>query len=290
MSVLTKVLGDPNAREVKRHLERVTDVNELEPLIKQVEAMLIKQRPNIKSFHEDNGQDLLASGEVDVVMEYNGDIAQVMAEDDDLNFVVPKEGAMKQSDTLAIPKGAPHPENALKFINFILDAKVGAEISETIKYPSPNAAAVAQTSAARLDPEKVREVLQRQAEILATGTEAPYPATTIATTLAMPTMNLCMTILHALLRCGNDEMAHLSVSLRNRRPDGGGAFNALPPIARLTLAVRLGAQGVLLALHLIAAEVTVDRRRPPLTLRHCLALATAGALNTLLLDRHISPF
>ena len=59
-------------------------------------------------------------------MEYNGDIAQVMAEDDDLNFVVPKEGAMKQSDTLAIPKGAPHPENALKFINFILDAKVGA--------------------------------------------------------------------------------------------------------------------------------------------------------------------
>ncbi|HSO93763.1 MAG TPA: preprotein translocase subunit SecA [Candidatus Dormibacteraeota bacterium] len=36
MSVLTKVLGDPNAREVKRHLERVADVNELEPLIKQL--------------------------------------------------------------------------------------------------------------------------------------------------------------------------------------------------------------------------------------------------------------
>jgi spermidine/putrescine transport system substrate-binding protein len=112
-------------------------------LIKQAEAMLIKQKPNIKSFHEDNGQDLLLSGEVDVVMEYNGDIAQVMTEDDDLNFVVPKEGAMRQQDTLAIPKGAPHPENALKFINHILDAKVGAEISTTIKYPSPNAAAVA---------------------------------------------------------------------------------------------------------------------------------------------------
>jgi spermidine/putrescine transport system substrate-binding protein len=112
-------------------------------LIKQAEALLIKQKPNIKSFHEDNGQDLLLSGEVDVVMEYNGDIAQVMTEDDDLNFVVPKEGAMRQQDTLAIPKGAPHPENALKFINHILDAKVGAEISTTIKYPSPNAAAVA---------------------------------------------------------------------------------------------------------------------------------------------------
>ena len=112
-------------------------------LIKKAEAILTKQKPNIKSFHEDNGQDLLLSGEVDVVMEYNGDIAQVMIEDDDLNFVVPKEGAMKQSDTLAIPKGAPHPENATEFINFIFDPKVGAEISKTIKYPSPNAAAVA---------------------------------------------------------------------------------------------------------------------------------------------------
>ena len=139
-------------------------INDTSPeLIKQAEAMLIKQKPNIKSFHEDNGQDLLASGEVDVVMEYNGDIAQVMAEDDDLDFVVPKEGAMKQSDTLAIPKGAPHPDNALKFINFILDAKVGAEISKTIKYPSPNAAAVALMPASYRD----NPVIFPPAEIMA---------------------------------------------------------------------------------------------------------------------------
>jgi spermidine/putrescine transport system substrate-binding protein len=112
-------------------------------LIKKVEEMLIKQKPNIKAFHEDNGQDLLLSGEVDLVMEYNGDIAQIMSEDADIGFVVPKEGALKQSDTLAIPKGAPHPENAHKFINFLLDANVGAEIFKTIKYPSPNAAAKA---------------------------------------------------------------------------------------------------------------------------------------------------
>ena len=60
-------------------------------LIKKVEEMLKKQKDNIKVFHEDNGQDLLLSGEVDVVMEYNGDIAQIMAEDDDIAFVVPKE-------------------------------------------------------------------------------------------------------------------------------------------------------------------------------------------------------
>jgi preprotein translocase subunit SecA len=36
MSVLTKVLGDPNAREVKRHLERVADINELETLLEKL--------------------------------------------------------------------------------------------------------------------------------------------------------------------------------------------------------------------------------------------------------------
>jgi spermidine/putrescine transport system substrate-binding protein len=119
-------------------------LNDASPeLLNQAEAMLAKQKPYIKTFHEDNGQDLLLSGEVDLAMEYNGDIAQIMTEDDDIDFVVPKEGAMRQQDTLAIPKGAPHPENALKFINFIFEPEVGAGITKTILYPSPNAAAVA---------------------------------------------------------------------------------------------------------------------------------------------------
>lgn len=114
-----------------------------QPTIDQVRDMLIRQKPNIKTFHEDNGQDLLLAGDVDIVMEYNGDIAQVMQEDPDLGFVIPKEGGLINSDTLVIPKGAPRPDNAHKFINFLLDAQVGKGISETILYPTPNAAAKA---------------------------------------------------------------------------------------------------------------------------------------------------
>jgi spermidine/putrescine transport system substrate-binding protein len=110
---------------------------------KEIEQMLIRQKPNIKVFHEDNGQDLLLSGEVDVVLEYNGDIAQIMEEDKDIGFVVPKEGSMLNSDCLCIPKGAPHPDNAHKFINNLMDATVGQKIYDAIKYPSPNAAAKA---------------------------------------------------------------------------------------------------------------------------------------------------
>jgi len=119
-------------------------VNSLTPDdLKTIEAMLIKQKPFIKAFHEDNGQDLLLSGEVDLVLEYNGDIAQIMAEDDDIGFVVPKEGSQLNSDNLCIPKGAPHPENAHAFINYLLDAEAGKKITETILYPTPNDAAKA---------------------------------------------------------------------------------------------------------------------------------------------------
>ncbi len=113
------------------------------PMIDRIAEMYIRQKPNIKIFHNDEGQDLLLSGDIDIVMEYNGDIAQVMAEDPDLDFVVPREGTLLNSDCLCIPKGAPRPDNAHRFINFVLDAKNGAEISNTILYPTPNAAALA---------------------------------------------------------------------------------------------------------------------------------------------------
>ncbi len=119
-------------------------VNDATPeLIKQVEDMLIKQKANIKNFHEDNGQDLLMSKEVDIVLEYNGDIAQKETEDPDLAFVVPKEGSLLNSDCMCIPTGAPNPNNAHAFINFLLDGQNGANITKTILYPTPNAAAKA---------------------------------------------------------------------------------------------------------------------------------------------------
>jgi spermidine/putrescine transport system substrate-binding protein len=119
-------------------------INAMTPaLIAQIEPLLIKQKANIKSFHEDNGQELLLSGEVDLVLEFNGDIAQVMKEDNDIGFVIPKEGSQLNADNLAIPKGAPHPKNAHAFINFMLDAEVGKGITEKILFPTPNAAAKA---------------------------------------------------------------------------------------------------------------------------------------------------
>jgi spermidine/putrescine transport system substrate-binding protein len=109
--------------------------------LKKVEDLLIAQKKNIKVFAPDNGQDLLASGEVVACQEWNGDIAQVMVEDKDLDYVVPKEGGSVWEDTWAIPTGVGHPENAHAFLNFILDAENGKKIATTVQYATPNAAA-----------------------------------------------------------------------------------------------------------------------------------------------------
>jgi len=114
-----------------------------EASLKRVEELLIKQKPNVAVFHEDNGQDLLLAGDVDIVIEYNGDIAQAMRDDKDIDFVIPKQGSQLNSDCLCIPKGAPNADLAHDFINYLLDAQAGAKIAETIQYPTPNAAAKA---------------------------------------------------------------------------------------------------------------------------------------------------
>ena len=119
--------------------------------IKQVEDLLIANKRHIKVFAPDTGQDLLIAGEVDLCQEWNGDILQVMEEDDDIAYAAPKEGTLLWQDCLAIPTGAPHPDNAHAFINFILDAEAGAAIADYIQYASPNAAAKALMDAEYVD-------------------------------------------------------------------------------------------------------------------------------------------
>ncbi|MGI9315921.1 MAG: ABC transporter substrate-binding protein [bacterium] len=103
--------------------------------------LLIATKKNLKGFVPDSGQDMLISGDIDLVMEWNGDILKVMEEDDDLTYVIPKEGTVIWIDGLSIPKGAPNIDNAYKFLNFVHEPKVKAEIANTIHYATTNASA-----------------------------------------------------------------------------------------------------------------------------------------------------
>jgi spermidine/putrescine transport system substrate-binding protein len=103
---------------------------------------LIGVKPRVRAFAPDTGQDLLIAGEVDLCLDYSGDILQVMEEDDDLSYAVPEEGSLLWEDTMCIPAGAPNPENAHAWINFILEPEVHGAIATYVRYPCPNMAAL----------------------------------------------------------------------------------------------------------------------------------------------------
>jgi len=70
---------------------------------------------------------------------------------DDLAYIIPQPAATRWIDNMAIPNGAPHPDNAHKFINHILDAEVGAKLSNYTYFASPNKAALPMIDEALLD-------------------------------------------------------------------------------------------------------------------------------------------
>ena len=99
-------------------------------------------RPDIKYFHSSSYINDLANGEVCASLGWSGDvfIAASRAADAkngvNLEYHIPKEGSLLWVDNLAIPKDAKHVENALKFIDDLLDPKVAADGVNFVTYPS----------------------------------------------------------------------------------------------------------------------------------------------------------
>lgn len=105
---------------------------------------LINNGGNVVSIAGDDGQAQLERGDVDIAVEYMGDIYQVTADCgcDNIAFALPEEGSNIWVDNLAIPTGAPNKTLAEAFINYILDPQVGADISNYTAFASPNQAAI----------------------------------------------------------------------------------------------------------------------------------------------------
>jgi len=119
-----------------------TDADE----IAEAGEFLLENAENVTVIADDNGQDLLLRGDVDITVEYSGDIFQIMSdcECEDFAYVIPSEGSNVWTDNMVVPATAPNPELAMVFINYILDPQVGADLSNFTAYGSPNAASIEQ--------------------------------------------------------------------------------------------------------------------------------------------------
>ena len=77
-----------------------------------------------------------------VAMAYSDGGVKGMAEDPETRFFAPREGTQLYVDFLSIPARAPHRDLAEKFLNYILDPKVGAQVADFNRASSPNQAAL----------------------------------------------------------------------------------------------------------------------------------------------------
>jgi spermidine/putrescine transport system substrate-binding protein len=73
---------------------------------------------------------------------YNGDAMRGIKEDGETAYMIPKEGTQIFVDLLSVPAHAPHRDLAEKFINFMLDAKVGAKFANLYSTATANQAAL----------------------------------------------------------------------------------------------------------------------------------------------------
>ncbi len=108
--------------------------------LKAAEKVLLAIRPYIRYVHSSRYIDDLANGEICLALGWSGDVkqahdrAQEAGKGIELAYSIPKEGAIKNLDMLAIPADAPHPGNAHRFIDYLLRLDVAAKNSNFLKY------------------------------------------------------------------------------------------------------------------------------------------------------------
>ena len=115
---------------------------------KQVKAaadLLIAAKKSPKCLGFDGGvggKDKVLKGESTAAVVYNGDAVRAVTEKPGLAYAVPTEGSNIWCDNLLITSEAPNSAGAHAFVNYVLDAKVAAQISNFNRYATPVAAAL----------------------------------------------------------------------------------------------------------------------------------------------------
>jgi spermidine/putrescine transport system substrate-binding protein len=104
----------------------------------EAKDVVLRWKKNLAKFENEQYKTGLASGEFLLTHGYSGDLMLVQSENEDIEIAVPREGSALTFDDMVIPASAQQVELAHRFINFILDPAVAAELTEYIYFLCPN--------------------------------------------------------------------------------------------------------------------------------------------------------
>jgi len=112
-------------------------LNATEPAkLDAAKARLMAQKALVKTYTSENYDQLLVSGEVALAHGWSGTILRAAAERPSIKYVIPKEGGTIWQDNLCVLKSSKHKDEAMAFINFLLEPKTAALITSKVKYAS----------------------------------------------------------------------------------------------------------------------------------------------------------
>lgn len=106
--------------------------------LQEAKQSLIEQKPLVLAYVVDEVKDKMINEEAGLAVVWAGDAMQIIAENPNLDYVVPKEGSNFFVDAVAIPKTAKHQKEAEMFINYLNRPEVAAKNIEYIMYSTPN--------------------------------------------------------------------------------------------------------------------------------------------------------
>jgi spermidine/putrescine transport system substrate-binding protein len=109
-----------------------------EQQLQEAYEKLMVLKPSVASFTSDAWRSQILSGDLLIAMSYSADANEIMAENKDLQYVLPKSGSSLWMDTLAIPTTASNLEAAYAWINFMLQPDVAAQLCERLSFATPN--------------------------------------------------------------------------------------------------------------------------------------------------------
>ncbi|SFE17717.1 spermidine/putrescine transport system substrate-binding protein [Peptostreptococcus sp. D1] len=105
--------------------------------INKAKDLLTKQKALVLAYVNDDGKDRMVGNEAMMGIFYSGDVPMMVEENEDLAYVIPKEGSNKWTDAMCIPKTSDNQDWAEEFINFLCDPDVNARNTEYIGYSTP---------------------------------------------------------------------------------------------------------------------------------------------------------
>ncbi|WP_172369834.1 ABC transporter substrate-binding protein [Sporosarcina jiandibaonis] len=115
-----------------------TNISELEEAADKLRTL----QPNIKAIIGDEITQLMVNGEAAVALTWSGQAADMMWDNEDIDYAVPEEGSNLWFDNMVIPRTAKNIDGAHAFINFMLDAEIAAQNADYVGYSTPNLAAL----------------------------------------------------------------------------------------------------------------------------------------------------